>query len=51
MEFAREKAKEMEIDIDENMISHLGFLFNRDALVSYLDITNFLLKIYNSENS
>jgi glutamate--cysteine ligase catalytic subunit len=40
MDFARQKAKEMEIEIDEKMIRHLGFLFARDALVIYKDKVN-----------
>eukprot|EP00828_Plagiopyla_frontata_P022890 TRINITY_DN2945_c0_g3_i1.p1 TRINITY_DN2945_c0_g3~~TRINITY_DN2945_c0_g3_i1.p1 ORF type:complete len:368 (-),score=77.09 TRINITY_DN2945_c0_g3_i1:41-1144(-) len=35
VEFCREKAKDFELDLDENLLQHLGFLFIRDALVIY----------------
>lgn len=35
MEFAKSKAKEMELNLDENLIKHLGFLFKRDPLVIF----------------
>lgn len=40
MDFARQKAKELGVEIDEKMINHLGFLFSRDALVIYKDKIN-----------
>lgn len=35
MEFARVKSKEMGLELDENYIKHLGFLFIRDPLVLF----------------
>ena len=40
MEFARVKAEEMGVQIDENLLQHLGFLFARDALVVFKDRVN-----------
>jgi Glutamate-cysteine ligase len=35
MQFAEEKSKEMNINLDKNLLKHLGFLFKRDALVMF----------------
>ncbi|KAL4505198.1 hypothetical protein ABPG72_016265 [Tetrahymena utriculariae] len=35
MNFAREKSKEMGLELDENYIRHLGFLYIRDPLVLF----------------
>ena len=37
IDFAKEKAKEFNIEIDETLCNHLGFLFARDALVVFKD--------------
>jgi len=40
MEFTRRQAQEMQMELDEKLIRHLGFLFNRDPLVVYSDKIN-----------
>lgn len=35
MEFAAEESKKMGVNIDENLLNHLGFLFARDPLVLF----------------
>lgn len=37
MDFAKEQAEEMELEIDETMIKHLGLLFMRDPMVIFPD--------------
>ena len=37
MDFAREKAKEMNVELDERLIRHLGVLFLRDNMVLFRD--------------
>ena len=36
-QFAKEKAKELDIEIDDQLLQHLGFLFIRDPLVVFPD--------------
>ena len=40
MEFVKEKEKEFEAKIDDNLLNHLGFLFIRDPLVVFHEKTN-----------
>jgi len=37
IEFTKQKAKEVDIDLDDNLLNHLGFLFVRDPLVIFDD--------------
>ena len=37
MEFAKEQAEEMELEIDDALIKHLGFMFMRDPMVIFPD--------------
>lgn len=37
MDFAAEKAKEMGVELDKEMLQHLGFLMMRDPLVLFAD--------------
>ena len=37
MQFAKEQAEFMEMEIDENLIKHLGFMFIRDPMVIFPD--------------
>jgi len=37
IQFAKEKAKELDIEIDEQLLQHLGVLFIRDPLVIFPD--------------
>lgn len=43
MEYARQAAKKLDIELDENYIKHIGFLFSRDAMAIFseaIDIDN-----------
>jgi len=37
MQFAREQAQELEVEIDETLLKHLGFLFLQDPLIIFSD--------------
>jgi len=37
MDFANEEGKKRGLDLDNNLLRHLGFLYVRDALVIYKD--------------
>ena len=37
MKFAKDKAKDMDIDLDDALVKHLGFLFLQDPVVAFAD--------------
>jgi len=39
MEFVKQQEKELDIEIDDNLLQHLGFLFIRDPLVIFKNRT------------
>ena len=37
MKFAREQAKTLNLEVDDRLIEHLGFMFIRDPMVIFSD--------------